>query len=241
MTVVDLGAELTGAARSGLLGWADRLVFVRSDSGEAGPGQTIIPGAIPVDALIAAGHKALAQNAVTVRVAHDPPAPPTMPSRPLPALSVDGHGQAVVRIPFDAHLATGGVLDLDRLSPATAAAARQLAALVTGSSSPDRPGDREPAPDPPPPRPSSSGLPGGLTVPALVIDTAARAREQAGVESPAGSESAGSPTARPVRTVALRLHGGRGPRPAGVGGDDRVGARRDAAGGVRGRGPSPRS
>ena len=53
VTVVDLGAELTGAARSGLLGWADRLVFVRSDSGETGPGQAI-PGAIPVDALIAA-------------------------------------------------------------------------------------------------------------------------------------------------------------------------------------------
>ena len=43
VTVVDLGAELTAAARSGLLGWADRLVFVRSDSGEAGPGQAI-PG-----------------------------------------------------------------------------------------------------------------------------------------------------------------------------------------------------
>ena len=39
VTVVDLGAELTAAARSGLLGWADRLVFVRSDSGEAGPGR----------------------------------------------------------------------------------------------------------------------------------------------------------------------------------------------------------
>ena len=38
VTVVDLGAELTGAARSGLLGWADRLVFVRSDSDETGPG-----------------------------------------------------------------------------------------------------------------------------------------------------------------------------------------------------------
>ena len=135
VTVVDLGAELPAAARSGLLGWADRLVFVRSDSGEADPGQAI-PGAIPVDALIAAGHKALAQDAVTVRVAHDPPA---TPAEPAPCLSVDGHGQAVVRIPFDAHLATGGVLDLDRLSPATAAAARQLAALVTGSSSPDLP------------------------------------------------------------------------------------------------------
>ena len=79
VTVVDLGAELTAAARSGLLGWADRLVFVRSDSGEAGPGEAI-PGAIPVDALIAAGHKALAQDAVTVRVAHDPPATPAEPA-----------------------------------------------------------------------------------------------------------------------------------------------------------------
>ena len=133
MTVVDVGAELAAAARSGLLGWADRLVFVRCDSGEAGPGQAI-PRAIPVDALIAAGHKALAQHAVTVSVAHDPPA---TPAEPAPCLSVDGHGRAVVRIPFDAHLGTGGVLDLDRLSPATAAAARQLAALVTGSSSPE--------------------------------------------------------------------------------------------------------
>ena len=198
VTVVDLGAELTAAARSGLLGWADRLVFVRSDSGEAGPGQAI-PGAIPVDALIAAGHKALAQDAVTVSVAHDPPA---TPAEPAPCLSVDGHGQAVVRIPFDAHLATGGVLDLDRLSPATAAAARQLAALVTGSSSPDLPSSA-PAPDPPPPSPSSSGLPGGLTVPALVIDTPARSREQAGVVSPAGSGLAGSPPARRVRTVVV--------------------------------------
>jgi hypothetical protein len=31
VSVVDLGAELGSAARSGLLGWADRLVFVRSD------------------------------------------------------------------------------------------------------------------------------------------------------------------------------------------------------------------
>ena len=82
VTVVDLGAELPAAARSGLLGWADRLVFVRSDSGEADP-DPAIPGAIPVDALIAAGHKALAQNVVTVRVAHDPPTPPAAP--PLPA------------------------------------------------------------------------------------------------------------------------------------------------------------
>ena len=92
VTVVDLGAELTAAARSGLLGWADRLVFVRSDSGKAAPGQAI-PGAISVDALIAAGHKALAQDAVTVSVAH---APPASPSEPAPCLSVDGHGRAVV-------------------------------------------------------------------------------------------------------------------------------------------------
>jgi MinD-like ATPase involved in chromosome partitioning or flagellar assembly len=133
VTVVDVGAELAAAARSGLFGWADRLVFVRCDSGEAGPGQAM-PRAIPVDALVAAGYKALAQHAVTVSIAHDPPA---TPAEPAPCLSVDGHGQAVVRIPFDAHLATGGVLDLDQLSPATAAAARQLATLVTGSSSPD--------------------------------------------------------------------------------------------------------
>ena len=196
VTVVDLGAELPAAARSGLLGWADRLVFVRSDSGETGPGPAI-PGVIPVDALIAAGHKALADSAVTVRVAHDPPA---TPAQPAPGLSVDGHGRPVVRIPFDATLSTGGVLDLDRLSPATAAAARQLAALLTGASSPGLP---SPAPDPPPPRPSSSGLPGGLTVPALVIDAPARPREQAGVESPAGSGPAGAPPARPVRAVAV--------------------------------------
>ena len=121
---------------------------------------------------------------------------------PLPACRWTVTGRPVVRIPFDAHLATGGVLDLDRLSPATVAAARQLAALVTGSSSPDLP---SPAPDPPPPRPSSSGLPGGLTVPALVIDAPARSGEQAGVESPAGSGPAGSPPARPVRTVAVAL------------------------------------
>jgi hypothetical protein len=134
-----------------------------------------------------------------VSVAHDPPA---TPSEPAPCLSVDGHGQAVVRIPFDAHLSTGGVLDLDRLSPSTAAAARQLAAFVTGSSRPVRPSSA-PAPDPPPPSPSSSGLPGGLSVPALLIDTPARSREQAGVEPPTGPGSAGSPTARPERTVVL--------------------------------------
>ena len=200
VTVVDLGAELPAAARSGLLGWADRLVFVRSDSGETGPGPAI-PGVIPVDALIAAGHKALADSAVTVRVAHDPPA---TPAQPAPCLSVDGHGRPVVRIPFDATLSTGGVLDLDRLSPATAAAARQLAALLTGASSPDLPSSAPaPALDRPPPSPSSSGLPGGLTVPALVIDAPARSREQAGVESPAGSGPAGAPPARPVRTVAV--------------------------------------
>ena len=132
-------------------------------------------------------------------VAHDPPA---TPAEPAPCLSVDGHGQAVVRIPFDAHLSTGGVLDLDRLSPSTTAAARQLAALVTGPSRPERPSS-EPAPDPPPPSPSSSGLPGGLSVPALVIDTGASSREQAGVEPPTGPGPAGSPTARPVRTVVV--------------------------------------
>lgn len=201
VTVVDLGTELPAAARSGLLGWADRLVFVRSDSGEADPGQTI-PGAIPVGALIAAGHNALAQHAVTVRVAHDPPAPPIMPPAPAPRLSVDGHGLAVVRIPFDAHLSTADVLDLDRLSPATATAARQLATLVTGSSRPDLESSA-PASNPPPPSPSSSGLPGGLSVPALVIDTGARSQQQAGVASPAGSGPGNSPTPRPVRRVVV--------------------------------------
>jgi hypothetical protein len=86
VTVVDVGAELAAAARSGLFGWADRLVFVRCDSGEAGPGQAM-PRAIPVDALVAAGYKALAQHAVTVSIAHDPPA---TPAEPAPCLSVDG-------------------------------------------------------------------------------------------------------------------------------------------------------
>jgi hypothetical protein len=153
VTVVDLGAELTVAARSGLLGWADRLVFVRSDSGEAGPGE-----AVPVDALIGQGHKALAQDAVTVRVAHDPPA---TPAEPAPSLSVDGQGQAVVRIPFDAHLSTGGVLDLDRLSPSTAAAARQLAALVTESLRPNFPSSEPGARPAPGPAPRCPGCPVG--------------------------------------------------------------------------------
>jgi len=184
VTVLDPGCDLGAAARHGLLDWADQLVVVLSAAGES-TGQVV-----PADWLVVQGHAALARDTVTVVVgltASDPTAP---------VLSYDGRGQPVVHLPFDAHLKEGEVVDLTRLSVQAAAAAQQLAALV-GVPSADGPAS------PPPPSAAPVGLPGGLSVPSLVVDSGASDPPTPVGTGPAFGSDGSGPPPRPLRTVVI--------------------------------------
>ena len=187
VTVLDPGGDLGAAARHGLLDWADQLVVVLSAAGES-TGKVV-----PADWLVVQGHAALARDTVTVVVGLTASAPTA------PVLSYDGRGQPVVHLPFDAHLKEGEVVDLTRLSVWAAAAAQQLAALVGVPSAVGPPALS-------PPSAAPVGLPGGLSVPSLVVDSGASDTPHPPTPvttGPAFGSDGSGPPPRPLRTVVI--------------------------------------
>ena len=107
---------------------------------------------------------------MTVLVAIDPTAPAD--ASPIP-VSFDGESRAVVRLAFDPHLASGGVLELAQLTRPTAAAVRELATRITGPRPGFGSGSGSGNTVVPELADHPVGLPQGLRVPALVVDVGA--------------------------------------------------------------------
>ena len=105
------------------------------------------------------GHPGLARGAVTVLVATEPP---VAAADPPVVVSFDEGSRAVVRVAFDPHLASTGIVDLAMLAGSTVAAVRELAKRVSGSGADDSP--------PPALTDRATGSLEGLRVPALVVD-----------------------------------------------------------------------
>ena len=82
------------------------------------------------------GHPGLARAAVTVLVATEPPA---AAADPPVVVSFDEGSRAVVRVAFDPHLASTGIVELARLAGSTVEAVRELAKRVGGPGADDSP------------------------------------------------------------------------------------------------------
>jgi hypothetical protein len=188
VAVVDLGTDLVRAARTGRLGGADQLLVVDAPAAEPASRSTAL------DRLgLLQGHEQLARDAVIVLVATDPTAVAASP-----AVTTE-HGRAVVTVGFDSHLASGGVIDLARLAAPTAAAFRTLTARTAGFG-PGAAGSPELVDHP-------VGLPAGLQVPALVVDSG-QGTQPAGGHAAGSREDPKAPVsrgraARPVLTVVI--------------------------------------
>ena len=182
VVVVDVGAELAAAVRPELLADADQVVLVDSVTGDAASRSAVL------EWLGVQGHPGLARGAVTVLVATEPP---VAAADPPVVVSFDEGSRAVVRVAFDPHLASTGIVDLAMLAGSTVAAVRELAKRVSGSGADDSPSpaltDR------------STGSLEGLRVPALVVDAPGAAT---GLPTP--QETSPATSAAPV--------GGRGRR-----------------------------
>ena len=153
VVVVDVGAELAAAVRPGLLADADQVVLVDSVTGDAASRSAAL------EWLGVQGHPGLARGAVTVLVATEPP---VAAADPPVVVSFDEESRAVVRVAFDPHLASTGIVDLAMLAGSTVAAVRELAKRVSGSGADDTP--------PPALTDRATGSLEGLHVPALVVD-----------------------------------------------------------------------
>jgi ATPases involved in chromosome partitioning len=122
IVITDSGTGLVHSAMEGTLAWADSLVVVGSPTvdGSSRASKTL-------DWLVAHGHGALVVDAVVVLSCD-------RTSREVDRGRVRAHFEArcraVVEVPFDPHLATGGRIELDRLRPATHDAFLELAALL---------------------------------------------------------------------------------------------------------------
>jgi MinD-like ATPase involved in chromosome partitioning or flagellar assembly len=120
--ITDSGTGLVHSAMEGTLALADSLVIVGAPTvdGASRASKTL-------DWLIAHGHEAQAANCVVVLSCD-------RTSSDIDAERVRGHFEArcraVVEVPHDAHLATGGRIELSRLRPATYDAFLALAALL---------------------------------------------------------------------------------------------------------------
>jgi MinD-like ATPase involved in chromosome partitioning or flagellar assembly len=122
VVLTDSSTGMVHSAMEGTLALADSLVVVGSQTVD-GAGRA----SRTLDWLAAQGRSDLVRNAVIVLSA----------DRRSPEIDLDrvrGHfesrSRAVVELPVDPHLATGGRIDLQRLRPATLVAAQELAALV---------------------------------------------------------------------------------------------------------------
>ena len=122
VVVTDSGTGLVHPTMAGTLATADSVVVVGTPTvdGAGRAGATL-------DRLVADGYGALAREAVVVLSCD-------RRSAEVDAGRIVGHfrsrARAVVEIPYDPHLATGGPIDPARLRPATCAAFLELGALV---------------------------------------------------------------------------------------------------------------
>ena len=153
VVVVDVGAELAAAVRPGLLADADQVVLVDSLTGDAASRSAAL------EWLGVQGHQGLARGAVTVLVATEAP---VAAADPPVVVSFDEESRAVVRVAFDPHLASTGIVDLAMLAGSTVAAVRELAKRVSGSGADDT--------APPALTDRATGSLEGLHVPSLVVD-----------------------------------------------------------------------
>lgn len=121
LILVDCGTGLVHPAMPEILSSADCLVLVATPAldGARGAWATL-------DWLSAHGHGTLVAQTI---VAVNHPSPGGARDEELAAL-FGRRCRTVVPLPFDPHLADGGVVDPDRLRPATSAAFRDLAELV---------------------------------------------------------------------------------------------------------------
>jgi MinD-like ATPase involved in chromosome partitioning or flagellar assembly len=120
--ITDSGTGLVHSAMEGTLSQADSLVVVGAPTvdGASRASKTL-------DWLVAHGHDTLARDAIVV-LSCDRSSAEVDGARIREHFA--GRVRAVVEIPHDAHLATGGRVDLSRLRPATADAFLELGALI---------------------------------------------------------------------------------------------------------------
>jgi MinD-like ATPase involved in chromosome partitioning or flagellar assembly len=123
LTVTDSGTGLVHSAMEGTLKLADSLVVVGAPTVDGAS-----RAAKTLDWLLAHGHSGLATDALVV-LSHDRVSA-DVDARRIRAYFTS-RCRAVVDIPHDPHLATGGRIELARLNPRTRDAFLQLAALVT--------------------------------------------------------------------------------------------------------------
>ncbi|WP_347954893.1 MinD/ParA family ATP-binding protein [Gordonia aichiensis] len=120
--LTDCGTGMSNSVMTGVLDHADALIVVTSPAIDGARS-----AAATLDWLSAHGHRELAASAVVVVCA----------ARSSACVDVDrlaeyfrSRTRAVHQVPFDAHLAEGAEVDLDRLHSRTAAAFLELAATV---------------------------------------------------------------------------------------------------------------
>ena len=123
LVITDCGTGLLHSAMRGVLGLADQIVLVSSGSLDGARSASAT-----LDWLEAHGHGDLAARAVTVISAVRPGRSDVDVDRLEEHFAT--RCRAVERVPYDAHLASGGIVDLDALAPGTRAAYLRVAALV---------------------------------------------------------------------------------------------------------------
>lgn len=122
VVITDSGSGLAHPAVGGTLALADSLVIVGAPTadGASRANKTL-------DWLVARGHSPLVADAVLVLTCD-------RASKHVDTARVrqhfEGRCRAVVEVPFDPHLATGALIDLSRIRPATHDAFRTIAALL---------------------------------------------------------------------------------------------------------------
>jgi len=124
--LTDSGTGLVHSVTAGVLGWADSIVVTTA------PAIDGIESAVStIEWLRAHGHSALLETAVVAIVNNRSESPPLS----VQAVQEYFHGRvrAVQAIPYDPHLAIGGVISLDALAPATRAALLELTATVVSA------------------------------------------------------------------------------------------------------------
>ena len=123
LILTDCGTGLLHSAMRGVLGLADSLVVVSSPTLDGARSASAT-----LDWLEAHGYGELARRSIVVICAV------RRNRRDVDVGRLEKHfaarSRAVVRIPYDPHLATGGIVDVEALRPATRAAYLQLAAAV---------------------------------------------------------------------------------------------------------------
>ncbi|GLY92142.1 MinD/ParA family ATP-binding protein [Actinoallomurus iriomotensis] len=120
IVVIDCGAGLTGELQRGVLANAHAHIHVTPGTADGA-----VSAGRALDWLNANGHQALAPRTVTVFATHAPHSRANL--APATAL-LRSHGIGVAHLPYDRHLASGGVLDLSLLAESTRQAAIEIGA-----------------------------------------------------------------------------------------------------------------